>query len=292
MNKQGTTTQPAGGIEWTHFFGPGTGYTANPVRGCQHQCRWRMPDNQIATCYAEVQKDRLHGAGAFQQVTFHPEVLDDIHRHQQPAGIFIDSMSDLFASAVNGLWIMKVLQAVRACPQHVFFSLTKNPTRFLQPAFALPGILPRNLFLGVSMPPTFMFGKELSPAQQRVWFDKALDCLTRCDAAVRWVSLEPLSWDCSDILAKYKDQLHWAVIGAASNGARTYQPKSETLINVLDALEGMHVFFKGNLRGSMLHTAPTLRAEVNDHLTTWRQEFPTTHSRPLSKSERALNLPF
>lgn len=42
MNKQGNKTNPSGGIEWTHIFGPGTGYTANPVRGCQHQCRWRM----------------------------------------------------------------------------------------------------------------------------------------------------------------------------------------------------------------------------------------------------------
>ena len=48
----------------------------------------------------------------------------------------------------------------------------------------------------------------------------------------------------------------------------------DTLINVLDALEGLPVFFKGNLRGSMVHSAPELRAELNDHLTTWRQEFP------------------
>ena len=265
MNKQGNKSNPAGGIEWTHIFGPGTGYTANPVRGCQHQCRWRMPDGQVAVCYAEAQRDRLNGVGAFQKVTFHPEVLDDIRKHQQPAGIFIDSMSDLFAQAVDAGWVGEVLEVMDDCPQHIFFSLTKNPT-------CLPGIcsaiegFPKNLFLGVSMPPTFMFDHELTLTQQRAWFDKALKCLCACDARVRWVSLEPLSWDCSDILVKYKDKLHWAVIGAASDGARTYQPDKEILHRTLVALDGLPVFFKGNLDRKLAMNPYCGGA--------WRQEFP------------------
>ena len=270
MNKQGSKANPAGGIEWTHIFGPGTGYTANPVRGCQHQCRWKMPDGKVATCYAEAQRDRLNGAGAFQNVTFHPEVLAAIRKHQQPAGIFIDSMSDLFGQVVPDKWIESVFGTMVDCPQHIFFSLTKNPTR-LRGHFS-PGNqffpYPRNLCLGVSMPPTFMFGHELTLAQQRKWFDKALDCLTQCDATVRWVSLEPLSWDCSDILAKYKDKLHWAVIGAASDGNRTHQPDPTVLNNTLAALDGLPVFFKGNLFDSFYTTGQTTP------ITGWRQEFP------------------
>lgn len=245
MNKQGNKTNPFGGIEWTHIFGPGTGYTANPVRGCQHQCRWRMPDGKVATCYAEAQRDRLNGAGAFQHVTFHPEVLDAIRKHKTPAGIFIDSMADLFSMAVETGTVWQVLDTMRECPQHIFFALTKNAGRLATRAFQATHF-PPNLCLGVSLPPTFMHGKELSQANQWMMFDKALDALCKTDAAVKWVSLEPLSWDCSQLLAKYQDKLHWAVIGAASDGARTYQPNADTLNNVLATLD-CAVFFKGNL---------------------------------------------
>ncbi|PJF34693.1 MAG: hypothetical protein CUN49_14360, partial [Candidatus Thermofonsia Clade 1 bacterium] len=43
--------------------------------------------------------------------------------------------------------------------------------------------------------------------------------------------------------------LDWAVIGAATNGARTYQPERrwvENLLNLFDQ-QGTQVFFKGNL---------------------------------------------
>jgi protein gp37 len=268
VNKQGNKSNPSGGIEWTHIFGPGTGYTANPVRGCRHQCRWRMPDGNVAVCYAKAQKERMWGVGSFEHVTFHPAVLASIRLHEQPAGIFIDSMSDLFAQAVTEAQIVKVLDAMWDCPQHIFFSLTKNPARLPQLQTRLAcypqNKWPGNLFLGVSMPPTFMFGKELTPAQQRAWFRKALKCLCACDATVRWVSLEPLSWDCSDILAEYRDKLHWAVIGAASNGSHTFQPDWNTYRRVSAALSGIPVFFKGNLRPSFEGTG------------IWRAEFPVT----------------
>ncbi|MDE2103520.1 MAG: DUF5131 family protein [Patescibacteria group bacterium] len=266
MNKQGNKSNPSGGIEWTHIFGPGTGYTANPVRGCQHACRWRMPDGKLAICYAEAVAERFpgkHYARGFGVVSFDPGELSAIQMLKTPAGIFIDSMSDLFAQAVPDDWINGVLSTIRRCPKHVFFSLTKNPTRL--PLWFRDTPAPKNLFLGVSMPPTFMFGKELTEQQQRTWFAKALASLVASNAAVRWVSLEPLSWDCSDILSTYVSGLNWAVIGAASDGSKKFQPEQRTLANVLDALRPLPVFFKGNLRDSIGQDF------VCQH---WRQEFP------------------
>ena len=51
LNKQGK-----GKIEWTDF-------TWNPVGGCRHACRWKMPDGTIARCYAEsfVEQNRKPG---------------------------------------------------------------------------------------------------------------------------------------------------------------------------------------------------------------------------------------
>jgi protein gp37 len=276
MNKQGNKSNPSGGIEWTHIFGPGTGYTANPVRGCQHACRWRMPDGKLAICYAEAVAERFpgkHYARGFGVVSFDPKELAAIRKLKTPAGIFIDSMSDLFAQSVADECLEQVFQTMVDCPQHVFFSLTKNPSRFGEWRYRRGWIPPRNLFLGVSLPPTFMFGKELTGQQQRTWFRKALENLCACDATVRWVSLEPLSWDCSDILHAFRHKLHWAVIGAASDGNRTYQPDPTVLNNTLAALDGLPVFFKGNLRGSMLDVQG-LGYRASKHLTTWRQEFP------------------
>lgn len=60
MNKQGRVVDEKviGGIEWVKTFDPdGTerqGVTANPVGGCLHGCRWKMPDGTIAVCYAET----------------------------------------------------------------------------------------------------------------------------------------------------------------------------------------------------------------------------------------------
>ena len=46
MNKQYKNPQSRG-ISWTDF-------TWNPVRGCLHECQWRMPDGEIAICYAKL----------------------------------------------------------------------------------------------------------------------------------------------------------------------------------------------------------------------------------------------
>lgn len=255
--------KPNAGIEWTHVPGY-RGATANPVSGCQHACRWRMPDGQIAKCYAEEIATRFPGqryARGFQHLGFHPGELDQIARATEPHAIFVDSMSDLFGSEVSPDWIMQTQQCARDNPRHLFISLTKNPGRL--PRFSP---YPANWWLGVSAPPTFMFGKELTLDQQRTWFRNALRQLVKCEADVRWVSLEPLSFDLSDVLAEFADELDWAVIGAASNGAQKFQPDRLTFRNVMNVLQraGVDVFFKGNLD----------RALARDVAGGWLQCFP------------------
>lgn len=262
MNKQ----PKGGGIEWTHVHGR-PGFTANPVRGCLHDCQWRMPDGTVVLCYAKEFRERLDGPGSFERLTWHPEVLDGIRRHKAPAGIFIDSMSDLFGQSVDPQWILDTLQCVSECPQHVFFSLTKNPSRLLR--FSP---FPQNFWLGISAPPTFMYGRQLALDQQRKWFRVALEKLSQCSAGVRWLSLEPLSFDLSDILAEHLDAFDWAVIGAGSDGARKFQPDPLTFRNVFNVLHraGKEVFLKGNIDralandicGGWLECWPDIRTEV------------------------------
>lgn len=258
-----------GGIEWTRVWGR-PGYTANPVRGCLHGCRWRMPDGKIAVCYAETIAGRLAKdayPNGFDSLSFHADELASIRRLKRPAGIFIDSMSDLFGSKVPDEWIERTFEVMQDCQQHIFFSLTKNPGRLRE-----WDSFPQNLWLGVSVPPTFMFDHELSIIQQHIWLVKALQFLADAPAAIRWVSIEPLTFDCSDILAIFREKLDWAVIGAASNGPKIHQPAQAVLARVLDALRPKPVFFKGNLRDSV-----GINSAVGSH---WRQEFPPEQITP------------
>lgn len=262
MNRQGSPSNPSGGIEWTHIFGPRTGYTANPVRGCTHQCKWRMPDGTIAICYAKgvaIKFPGKHYEHGFEVISWDPSELESIEREKEPCGIFIDSMSDLFGVGVKPEWINRVLETIRKCPQHVFFTLTKNGT-FL-PKF---GPYPENMLVGISAPPTFMFDKELTPDQQATMLRKWLEALAACDAKKRWISIEPLSFDVSEIIKPFVDILDWIVIGAASRDYMTFQPRESDFAKALEVLRGKPVFFKGNLdRGLAGRVAGG-----------WREEFP------------------
>lgn len=253
--------KPPHGIEWTRVNGR-PGYTANPVRGCTHQCRWEMPDGHVAICYAEgIAEGIAKNAypGGFANLTWHPEELKAIDRLKEPSGIFVDSMSDLFGAKVPDEWIAAVLLCAKVNPQHVFLSLTKNHGNIRR-----GWNIPHNFWVGVSAPPTFMFGKRLSPEQQNAWFARALTNLEMCEAAVKWVSLEPLSLDLQPHLECFSSTIQWAVIGAASDGKRTFQPDKQHFANALEALNNKPVFFKGNLSKSL----------ANEVAGGWRAEFP------------------
>ena len=232
------------GIEWTHIFGPASGYTANPIRGCDHRCQWRMPDGKVVICYAKSQRDRIDGDGAFENITFHPDVFQKIARHKKRAGIFIDSMSDLLGEGVKTEWILQTISLMHECAEHVFFILTKNPRRLTEFAW------PKNALVGLSAPPTFMYGRELNQDQQHTWFRKGLEWLNAANAEWRWASLEPLS--SSAILGpllQFGEKLNWAVIGAGSDGSKTYQPDETLFVNTLATLRThvCPVLNKGNL---------------------------------------------
>jgi protein gp37 len=251
MNKQGKLKngKVVGGIEWTKTTLPnGTerqGYTWNPVGGCLHGCRWKMPDGTIAICYAEeaahniAQRAYPHG---FEHHYWRPHQLEAPLKLKEPVKIFLDSMSDLMGHWVPDEQIEAVLNVARQAHWHTFQLLTKNAPRLLKFDF------PKNVWLGVSSSPDYMFGKQLPIRSQRRMLHKTLQTLSKIEQ-VTWVSFEPLSWDVSEIVAQYPEAINWAVIGAATNGPKRYQPAPvhvERLLNVLDN-QGVPVFFKGNL---------------------------------------------
>lgn len=235
------------GIEWTDF-------TWNPVGGCQHACRWRMPDGKIAICYAESTANVMNRAypHGFEHHYFREHMLSAPLKQKKPSRIFMDSMSDLMGSWVPEDQINRVFEVCRKAEWHNFQLLTKNAPRLLK--FDLPP----NVWAGVSAPPTFFMGKELTLDQQRRMVFRQLDVLDALKMKghpVCWMSIEPLSFDIAETFEDWSAQsgndlpLHWAVIGAASNGSRYFQPETAHTEKVHSALRdaGTNIFHKGNL---------------------------------------------
>lgn len=251
MNKQ----KGDGRIEWTD-------YTHNPIAGCMHGCAWQMPDGNLANCYAEDVANKVAMAAypkGFEHHYFYSTRLNDPAKVKQPSKIFVGSMADVFGHWVPEDEINQVLDACRRSPQHQFQFLTKNPVRLKQFNF------PENCWVGISAPPTQMNGSELTRRQQDRWFGMSLMHLQKCNAQVKWVSFEPLSYNIAPILDAGLADIKWAVIGAASNGKTKHQPDPAWVSNLIERLEriGTAIFFKGNLRG-------------NEAAKVWREEFPRT----------------
>lgn len=253
MNKQ-KKANGYRGIEWTD-------YTWNPIGGCQHQCRWTMPDGSVAICYAELVAERVAQQAYTEGFAAHywrPNLLKEPAMVDKPSRIFLDSMADLFGAWVPAEQVQSVLDVASLAHWHTFQSLTKNAPRLLK--FDLPA----NVWAGVSSPPDFFLGHQLSREQQERMLHRSLAVLShKAQTNTTWMSFEPLSWDVSSIVAQYPSALKWAVIGAASNGPKVYQADEQVvraLLDVLDA-QGVPVFFKGNIKG-------------NAAAVPWREEFP------------------
>lgn len=269
MNEQKASSRSS--IEWTRIRNADgsvrRGYTWNPVGGCHHACEWVMPDGQRAECYAKVVAERMAQRAYPQGFAHHywrPGQLDAPRKLREPAGIFLDSMSDLMGHWVPDEQIEAVLDVARETPQHIYLLLTKNAPRLVQFTF------PDNVWVGASSPPDYMWGKQLSGWQQARMLNFALRTLQRVRASVTWMSFEPLSWDVSQIVAQHPGALDWAVIGAASNGKQEFPPEEAHLRRLLTVMDtnSVPVFYKGNLR-SLPYAAAN-----------WRENFPTFSAPP------------
>lgn len=246
-------------IEWTEFFGAGSGRTWNPVGGCHHDCAW-IVDGEVAGCYAKriaegfAQKAYPQGFEPVENgapaVYWRPHLLSDPLKEKQPCGIFLDSMSDLLAKEVPDEYIQKVLDVCARAHWHVFILLTKNAPRILKFFF------PRNVIVMVSSPPDYFRSVRVPLDKQRRWLDRSLSTLA--DAKARGithrvgVSAEPLSWDITPVAEHWLSAIDWLIVGAATNGRTVYQPQSEHVKGLVDMAKwyGTAVFFKGNLRGN------------------------------------------
>jgi len=181
-------------IEWTEItWNPVTGCT-KISQGCKH-------------CYAERLAKRLQSMGTKKYrngftVTTHDSALEEPLKWVKPRLVFVNSMSDLFHKSVSPEFIKAVFNIMNRTPQHTFQVLTKRPDRVNQ----LNGILnwTPNIWLGVSI-------------ESERWLSR-LEKLKKTDAAIKFLSLEPLLEQLPDLPLEGID---WVILGGESGpGAR------------------------------------------------------------------------
>lgn len=205
------------GIEWTHVFGEGTGYTWNPITGCRNGC-----DYCYARALVETRLKDVYPQGF--APTFWPDRLRDVTPKQKPRGIFCGSMTDLWDSVVPQEWRDQVWESMARAEQHVYFTLTKQPQN----------IRPNNVLGDIWAGVTVTRREELRPWEWPWCPD--------------FVSFEPLLGPvCLDAEGWCPD---WAIIGADSRPAgiahNTAREWVEHLVSDCEA-RSVPVFAKNNL---------------------------------------------
>ena len=140
---------------------------------------------------------------------------------KKPRRIFVNSMSDLFHTAVPFEFIAKVFAVMASCPRHTFMVLTKrpacalawyrwqedlaanDPSAILWPERArerdrlgepgLGGRPPRELAFYSAYPKWPLPNVHLGVStEDQSTFDQRVPLLLQCPASVRWISAEPL----------------------------------------------------------------------------------------------------
>lgn len=250
-------------IEWTRIMArlrgirfQLRGYTSNPVAGCNFGCQFQMPDGGIAQCYAKTIAEqtmvRRHYPFGFAHYYFREHELEELRKFKKSAGVFLGSMGDLMDYQVPDKVIWQILDTIEATPWITYFILTKQATRLKRFKY------PTNVWVGASMPPTTFKGQKVSALN---YLYTTFDALDSINTSVKWMSLEPLSFDMAEHILHAPIQ--WAVIGAATHYDKIYQPNPEWVTNTVDSLhdKGTAVFYKGNLKG-------------NPACKEWLEEFP------------------
>jgi protein gp37 len=130
------------------------------------------------------------------------------------ARIFVNSMSDLFHETVPAKFVAAVWTSMQATPQHTFQILTKRPDRMAEITASLPVL--ENVWLGTSV--------ESADYLARI------DDLRRVNAAVRFISFEPLL---GSVAGADLSGIHWAIVGGES-GPRS-RPMAEEWVGEIEA---------------------------------------------------------
>ena len=242
-------------IEWVKNPDGTQGYTWNPITGCLNGCDYcyarRLANTRLKERYlanpkvADIEGQlRDSQSPLWDRVVkdpFYPRFWEDRllglrtrkPRQQsltKPKGVFVCDMSDLFGIGIPEGWTGRVLETIKACPQHRFYLLTKQPQNLIKWS-----PFPDNCFIGVT-------------ATDYWKYVDACNYLARIEAKVKYISFEPLlSWDKKASYFFNSGGINWVIIGAQTKPYKP--PKIEWVQEIVQACDkaGIPVFLKNNL---------------------------------------------
>ena len=186
-------------IEWCD-------YVFNPITGCSPA----SGNPGCINCYARRISRRLKRQGiyTYQHDLSGPvphALLTPIRWPNDPARIFICSMSDLFHENIGFHYIDGLVDSMFAAPRHTFILLTKRWGRAVD-YFNKRTEVPTNIWVGASM----CGGK---------WTHRVDDMTER--VSVRFISFEPLIFPLLPGWDVCLDNVQWAIVGCETGpGAR------------------------------------------------------------------------
>lgn len=165
--------------------------------------------------------------------TFHRYRLEEPARKTKGQTIFVCSMADLFGKWVPTRWIVDVLDACLAAPQHRYLFLTKNPQRYIE-----------------------LDKVALLPRQDNFWYGSTattMDALIfKSDKHNTFVSIEPIlePFYYPYIPPALLDD--WYIIGAETGSrAEKVVPERKWVENIVQLCEdnGKPLFMKDSMKG-------------------------------------------
>lgn len=171
----------------------------------------------------------------------------DVARHwKRPRRIFVNAMSDTFHANVPREWIKSLSGLAVDCPQHTFLWLTKRADRMAE--YTRDDPPPPNVWCGVSA------------STQDEW-EMACYHLEHTQAAVKWISLEPMVERITPGATMRVDGVTWVVAGGESIGGRAGRPIEDEWIRWLttrcrNQSDDCRVFVKQLHRGGRVSADP------------------------------------
>lgn len=194
-------------IEWTDA-------TWNPISGCT------IVSPGCTNCYAMRMASRLQSMGLSNyrdttrksgkravwtgNIILNERMVDAPLTWRKPKMVFVNSMSDLFQESVPSSFIERVWETMESAHWHIFQILTKRPKNMEKVIreLSLPKL--ENVWLGTSV--------------ENSNYNFRIDHLREIDAAVRFISFEPLI---GSVGHPDLNGIDWAIVGGESGpGAR------------------------------------------------------------------------
>ena len=254
-------------IEWCS-------HTWNPVTGCLHGCPYcyaRKVAHRFAPAYGgpdggihELKEPYIEGMGEPEHgipvhywrepypyefdPTFHRYRLDEPARASAHRDIFVCSMADLFGKWVPTEWIVQIIDACKAAPQHRYMFLTKNPARYLELDHL--ALLPHedNFWYGSSVPSEDYMAMYPVPHVRKP-FSISSPSGGGSEGINAFWSMEPLL---GPVRMENSEGLpQWVIIGAETGSRKEkVTPRREWVDGITDFCDKneIPIFYKGNLR--------------------------------------------